>query len=292
MSDAWQTIVPTLVHIQANLAGELGLRRLARFAGFSEFHFQRTFRQIVGESPKAYVKRLRLERAAFRLVVGDTRLLDLALECGFHSHESFTRAFAARYGMPPRAYRTAARRRQPRLSGTGADAAAWPAPTALSATRIVRLRAVHLAFARHVGPYGDVTEELFATVERWAVRRRLPGPRWWLGLGHDAPSTTPAAKMRFDAALVVPAAFASDGVVGHQLLPAGDYAMTTVVGPLSALPAAYRAVAERLHADAGWRLAGLPAVEFYHTTRVDLRHELIYTDVCLPVARKPRRSPR
>jgi len=33
----------------------------------------------------------------------------------------------------------------------------------------------------------------------------------------------------------------------------------------------------------GYKLVGLPAVEIYHTTRVNARYRLNHTDLCLPV---------
>ena len=43
MNTDWQTLTPLLVHIQANLEGDLGLDALARKAGLSPFHLQRIF---------------------------------------------------------------------------------------------------------------------------------------------------------------------------------------------------------------------------------------------------------
>jgi AraC family transcriptional regulator len=39
------------------------------------------------------------------LVAGDASVLEIALSCGFGSHEAFTRAFRRRFGLTPRAYR-------------------------------------------------------------------------------------------------------------------------------------------------------------------------------------------
>ena len=94
-----------LVHIQAHLDEDLSLDVLSAKASLSPAHFQRTFQALVGETPKNYVARLRLERAAFRLLIHDVTLLDIALDCGFQNHETFTRAFRRRFGMPPSSYR-------------------------------------------------------------------------------------------------------------------------------------------------------------------------------------------
>ena len=79
---------------------------------------------------------------------------------------------------------------------------------------MIPLRPAHLAFRRHVGPYESVPESLFDELEDWAARRELPGPPVWMGIGHDAPGTTPPEQLRFDAALVVPGPFAPEGQIG------------------------------------------------------------------------------
>jgi AraC family transcriptional regulator len=146
------------------------------------------------------------------------------------------------------------------------------------------MRSVHLAFRRHVGPYESVPESLFDDLEDWAARCGLQGPPVWMGIGHDAPGTTAPERLRFDAALVVPGPFISEGKIGHQVLAGGPFAVTTHVGPYETLPAAYGAIFPRLLTLPGYQLVGLPAVEIYHTTRVNVRHRLNHTDLCLPVA--------
>jgi len=60
---------------------------------------------MVGESPKQYTLRLRLEQAATRLAARDASVLEVALDAGFKSHEVFTRAFSRYFGLTPTAYR-------------------------------------------------------------------------------------------------------------------------------------------------------------------------------------------
>ena len=291
MTDDWATLLPLLVHMQAHLEDDLSLDALSRKAGLSPFYLQRLFKATIGETPKVYTSRLRLERAAFRLLVHDSNVLDIALECGFQSHETFLRAFRRRFGQLPSDYREWVRgqltsSQEPVLTDCAETAPAFE----ISATKVVPLRSAHLAFRRHVGPYESVPENLFDELEEWANRRRLPGPRIWMGIGHDAPGTTPPELLRFDAALVVPGPFAPEGQIAYQLLAGGPFAVTTHAGSYDTLPAAYAAIFPRLVALRDYRLVGLPAVEIYHTTRVNVRYRLNHTDLCLPVTPSPIRS--
>ncbi|MGH9147242.1 MAG: helix-turn-helix transcriptional regulator, partial [Vicinamibacterales bacterium] len=85
----------------------LTLEQLAERAGWSPFDLHRTFSEMVGETPKGYSLRLRLERAAARLVSTRDSVLDIALATGFRSHEVFTRAYRRQFGQTPASYRTA-----------------------------------------------------------------------------------------------------------------------------------------------------------------------------------------
>jgi AraC family transcriptional regulator len=71
----------------------------------SRFHFDRVISQVAGEPPRAFRRRILLERAAYRLLATRRSILDIAVEAGYGSHEAFTRAFAAAYGAPPATWR-------------------------------------------------------------------------------------------------------------------------------------------------------------------------------------------
>jgi AraC family transcriptional regulator len=96
---------PLLAYATAHLDEEVSLAQLARQAGLSTFHLQRIFSAAVGETPKQLTLRLRLGRAAVRLLTSDDSILDVAFSCGFQSHEAFIRAFRRRLGITPSAYR-------------------------------------------------------------------------------------------------------------------------------------------------------------------------------------------
>jgi AraC family transcriptional regulator len=93
---------PVLAYAAVHLGGDVSL---AREAGLSTFHLQRIFAAAVGETPKQLTLRLRLGRAAVMLLTSDDSILDVALSCGFQSHEVFIRAFRGRFGTTPSAYR-------------------------------------------------------------------------------------------------------------------------------------------------------------------------------------------
>ena len=89
----------------------LTLAGIAKEAGLSPFHFLRTFEDLTGATPHQYLMRLRLRRAASRLLAEPTKILDVALDSGFGDVSNFNRAFRTEFGMSPRAYRHAGAQR-------------------------------------------------------------------------------------------------------------------------------------------------------------------------------------
>lgn len=92
-------------YIEANLATPLSAADVAGHSGYSQFHFLRMFQAVTGRSLKQYIRTRQMTEAARRLVEGDTPILDLALEFGFESQASFTRAFKALFTVPPGRFR-------------------------------------------------------------------------------------------------------------------------------------------------------------------------------------------
>lgn len=94
-----------LDYIEANLEGNLTLDELASIACLSRFHFARSFKAAVGQSPHRYVSAKRLERAKDLLMRGDRPLVDIALALSFSSQANFSRAFRQMTGQAPGQFR-------------------------------------------------------------------------------------------------------------------------------------------------------------------------------------------
>jgi len=71
----------------------------------SEAHFIRTFKATFGETPHAYLRRRRVERAMFLLRRTERPVTEICLDVGFASLGTFSRTFSAVVGCSPSAYR-------------------------------------------------------------------------------------------------------------------------------------------------------------------------------------------
>lgn len=92
-------------YIAEHIHEPITLKALARAANFSPWHANRLFRELVGKTPFEYIRALRLTSAALRLRDSEAKVIDIALDFEFDTHEGFTRAFSKQFGMPPSRYR-------------------------------------------------------------------------------------------------------------------------------------------------------------------------------------------
>lgn len=90
--------------IERHMTEPITLHRLAQAAGYSPWHAARVFKEITGKTPFEYIRTLRLSRAAVKLRDEEPRIIDVALDFVFESHEGFTRAFSKQFGISPRDY--------------------------------------------------------------------------------------------------------------------------------------------------------------------------------------------
>jgi len=91
-------------YIAARLDEEITLEALGRAAGYSKFHAARMFRELTGQTPFAYIRALRLTRAAQALRDSGGKVIDVALDHQFDSHDGFSRAFARQFDITPQKY--------------------------------------------------------------------------------------------------------------------------------------------------------------------------------------------
>lgn len=92
-------------YIEAHILEPISLHDLAQASGYSPWYASRLFKEYTGKTPLAYIREVRLTKAALKLRQENARILDVALEFVFNSHEGFTRAFSDMFGMSPKTYR-------------------------------------------------------------------------------------------------------------------------------------------------------------------------------------------
>jgi len=90
-------------YIEQHYSEELTLESLAKVAGFSKYHFHRIFKTIVGESLGSHIRRVRLARSTSKFMMKQ-KITDIALESGYETNASFSKAFKKQFSMSPKAF--------------------------------------------------------------------------------------------------------------------------------------------------------------------------------------------
>jgi AraC family transcriptional regulator len=137
---------------------------------------------------------------------------------------------------------------------------------------------------RHVGPYDQIPKafERLAGIAGPAGLFARPDVMM-IGIYHDNPETTPAAALRSDAAITVPAGMTMPDGLAEQAIPAGRYASTVHRGPYELLGDVWARLGAWIPAH-GHRAASGPSFEIYRNTPAQVRSEDLVTELCVPVA--------
>jgi AraC family transcriptional regulator len=92
-------------YIESHMSEPITLSQLARAADYSQWHSERIFKELVGKTPFEYIRALRLSKAAMILRDKKVKIIDVAFDFVFDSHEGFTKAFSKQFGLTPSRYR-------------------------------------------------------------------------------------------------------------------------------------------------------------------------------------------
>ncbi len=101
-----ELIIKALNYVKGSCGdADISVDQVAFNAGFSTDYFNRIFAAHTGFNVMEYVRFVRLRKASLMLRTSERSVLDIALDCGYDSHESFSRAFKNQYGISPSEYR-------------------------------------------------------------------------------------------------------------------------------------------------------------------------------------------
>ncbi|MEM7577175.1 MAG: helix-turn-helix domain-containing protein [Planctomycetota bacterium] len=275
--DLQRKLIAVAVAAENDASSSLDVAALAELAGMSEKHFARSFAAVLGESPKRYLRRIRLQGAAYLLRWSDTSVRQIGLDAGFESPAGFTKAFTRMYGRSPLAFRDD-RDVVPylrRKSGHGlacavADGDAYEA-TRLS-VRIERVPERRIAYLRYVGPVSGMARA-WTPMRAWLRRYELlHDDAELLGIYHDYWDDGAEDRYRYDTAVVLPAAHAMPAAlraaletsagsptdqrsapVNTRVLPATSVAMAEFEGTLAEADRAWRRLVDQWLPASGYR---------------------------------------
>lgn len=250
----------------------------AALANFSPFHFHRIYRGMQGECVSDTIRRARLTRAALALSTTDRRVVDIALEAGYESAQSFARAFKSFVAASPREFRLGQRAIPEFLSPTSVVTMRRDEVMTVDIIEQASLRAHVL---EHHGPIASIPES-WASLWRWHVQAGLMGQALYpIGICFGDPETP--GSFRYYAGLVFPEGVGTSGDVVTLDVPGGRYASYRHVGPYSGISGAFQKLYGQWLPSSAYEPDDRPSLEIYRNNPYDTPPEALITDLLIPV---------
>ena len=104
-SQEMQHLKKMIRYIQNNYMESISLKQLSETANICEREVQRSFHNIIQQSPIQYLIHYRIEKACHMLDSGEQSIIDISNSCGFSSPSYFTKQFRELIGKTPSVYR-------------------------------------------------------------------------------------------------------------------------------------------------------------------------------------------
>ncbi len=253
-NDYIQSVYKVISYIEQNYNDDLTLKELSKVAGFSKYHFHRIFKSIIGENMSNYIRRVRLSSTTLKFKT-DKKITQIALESGYETNSSFSKAFKNHFGITPKEFSENAKKKK---------------GLKMLVPKIVELKPIEVLYVRKEGAYdksaGEAWEVLmgFAYKNKIKYKKNLMGKSAIMfGIGHDNPNVTDEEKLRFDACIswddktVKP-----EGEISTKMIEGGKYAMFLHKGAYENLKVAYDEIGDWI-VESDLEVRDLPIFEKY-----------------------------
>lgn len=267
-------------YIEEHLDSDLSLATLSEIANFSRFHFHRQFREYTGVSVARLVRLLRLRRASVQLAFNrHMSITEIALDAGYASSESFSRAFREAYDISPSSFRRKPEWRSPQVK----PIINRPEEDMNREVALIEFPTTRVAAVEYQGP----EEQSYSSVMRLVAWRRENGigPEHGrtFGIHYTDPMTTPAEDFRLDVGVSHDKDIAPNehGVVA-KVIPGGRCACIRHYGSRDHMPEAEYLYREWLPRN-GEELRDFPVFFHYVNVGPDVREADMVTDIYLPL---------
>ena len=285
-----QRIDRVIDYLRANLDRPVKLDELAKVACFSEFHFHRIFGAITGETLNNFTNRLRLEKAARLLRYSEQSLTDIALDCGFSSSATFSRAFRAYYDTNPRQFRKSGEIKNSKICkeiftgqeyvlplSTEEKRAAFP-------VRLIDIPERQVAYIRVTDAWEmDRVLNAFKAMIDWAKSQDIFSQGILFGMTMDDPDVTPKHLYRYEVCLASPLPFECAPGMSKLRIPAMRYAAIRVSGDIRKVATAWDYLVRDWLINSDYEPEHAPALEVFLDKENALDWSHFEVELCMPV---------
>lgn len=278
-------------HVRNSIDQQLNLADLACLACFSEFHFHRIFKAISGETLNEFINRIRAEKAARLLRYSDKKLTDIALDCGFSSSATFSRAFRSIYDTSPSQFRKSEGEiKNSKICKELFQEAEYILPmTAAEKEKAFPVSLVdfperQVAYVRVVNAYeADLVISAFAKLTEWSKSNGLFSDGVLFGMSIDDPHVTPKHLYRYEVCLATKANFIAGEGISKMKMPAMKCAVIKVSGDIKVIATAWDYLFRSWLINSEYEPEHAPALEIFLDKEKATDWSNFELELCLPV---------
>jgi AraC family transcriptional regulator len=288
-----QRIDRVIDYLRGNLDRPVKLAELAKVACFSEFHFHRIFTAVSGETLNDFTNRLRLEKAARLLRYSEQSLTDIALDCGFSSSATFSRAFRCGYDTSPSQFRKSGEIKKSKICKELFPKDEYGLPMsaeekkAAFPVRLIDLPERQVAYIRVRNAFE--LDRVLAALKRvieWAKTQDIFSKGILFGMTVDDPHVTPKHLYRYEVCLAASVPFQCVEGMSRLKMPAMRYAAIRVSGDIDKVATAWDYLYRDWLIHSTYEPEHAPALEVFLDKESALDWSHFELELCLPV-RKP-----
>ena len=288
-----QKINRVIDYLRGNLDRQVKLKELARVACLSEFHFHRIFGAVSGETLNNFTNRLRLEKAARLLRYSDHRVTDIALDCGFSSSATFSRAFRSGYETSPSEFRKSGEIKKSKICKELFPKDEYGLPMsaeekrAAFPVRLIEIPERQVGYIRVTNAF-DLDRVLAAvkTIIEWAKSQDIFSQGTLFGMTVDDPHVTPMHLYRYEVCLASSSPFKCRDGMSKLKMTAMRYAAIKVSGDLHKVATAWDYLYRDWLIKSAYEPEHAPALEVFLDKERATDWSHFELELCLPV-RKP-----
>ena len=227
--------------------------------------------------------RLRLETAALKLKHSQNDIGQIAFDCGYQNHETFTRAFKDYFGLTPLEYRNSIAELTTNKQNEYGKANIDLNTLNVQGPVIKTIPDLHLAYIRHTGSYDKVGSS-FQKLMFWAAAHLvLKLKPVTIGIVHDNPDLTAEQHIRFDACVLLSKEIKPNGEIGYKRIEGGKFAVFTYRGAYEGFHPVYDYIYNVCLFDNKFDFADKPALEWYIKSPPYNKPENFVTDFYVPI---------
>lgn len=212
----YESVLQCIINKIENELETISTSDIIEYSGYSKYHFHRIFLSYTGENLAHFIKRLKMQKAAFKMQLSSNNITQIALEAGYSSHSAFCVAFKEMFGINPTEFKEQKQYHFMEYK--------------MLVPEIVEIKSINVLAVRHIGDYtecGIAWEKLmkFAYTQKFKNKKNLVGKdSRRFGISYDDPNTVEISKLRYDACVTKDDDVILEDDIKEIIIEGGKYA--------------------------------------------------------------------